>query len=157
MAKKTSGTKQTVSKAAEQPAAKPAPAEPKAAMTTTKPSAAAAKPADAKPAAVAEAQEQTSARPADAKATPAAKAQEQTSAKTGGAQPAAPAKSEGGQAQRAQTNGAAARPPVDPRGNKSVTHDQIAQRAFEIYRARGSGHGDPMNDWLQAERELRGR
>jgi len=30
----------------------------------------------------------------------------------------------------------------------------IAQRAHEIYEARGGQHGDAMNDWLQAEREL---
>ena len=34
------------------------------------------------------------------------------------------------------------------------TQDQIAARAYEIYRERGATPGDPMQDWLQAEREL---
>jgi len=34
------------------------------------------------------------------------------------------------------------------------TQDQIAARAFEIYLERGATPGDPMQDWLQAEREL---
>jgi hypothetical protein len=35
-----------------------------------------------------------------------------------------------------------------------MSHDDIARRAFEIYLARGSGDGDPLGDWVQAEREL---
>jgi outer membrane protein TolC len=35
------------------------------------------------------------------------------------------------------------------------THEAIAQRAFELYQARGEGGGDPMADWLRAETELR--
>jgi len=34
------------------------------------------------------------------------------------------------------------------------THDQIAQRAYEIYIERGATPGDPMLDWLRAEMEL---
>lgn len=36
------------------------------------------------------------------------------------------------------------------------THDQVAARAYEIYQERGYTAGDPMQDWLQAERELSG-
>lgn len=32
--------------------------------------------------------------------------------------------------------------------------DQIRQRAFEIYLRRNGGPGDPVADWIQAEREL---
>lgn len=42
-------------------------------------------------------------------------------------------------------------------GNQSVNlpdHD-IARRAFELYCARGCQHGHDIDDWLQAERELR--
>jgi Protein of unknown function (DUF2934) len=35
-----------------------------------------------------------------------------------------------------------------------VTHEQIAQRAYEIYLERGATPGDPMQDWLRAEMEL---
>ena len=34
------------------------------------------------------------------------------------------------------------------------SHDHIAARAYQIYVERGYTPGDPMQDWLQAEREL---
>jgi len=34
------------------------------------------------------------------------------------------------------------------------THEQVAQRAYEIYLERGATPGDPMQDWLRAEAEL---
>jgi len=34
------------------------------------------------------------------------------------------------------------------------TQGQIAARAYEIYLERGTTPGDPMQDWLRAEREL---
>ena len=36
-----------------------------------------------------------------------------------------------------------------------VTDSNIARRAFEIYCQRGCQHGHDLDDWLQAERELR--
>lgn len=36
------------------------------------------------------------------------------------------------------------------------TYDEIALRAYHIYLERGATPGDPMQDWLQAERELTG-
>lgn len=33
--------------------------------------------------------------------------------------------------------------------------ETIRERAFEIYAARGSAAGHELDDWLQAERELR--
>ncbi len=33
---------------------------------------------------------------------------------------------------------------------------EIAQRAYEIFLARGDAPGDEVSDWLQAEAELRG-
>ena len=35
-----------------------------------------------------------------------------------------------------------------------VDHAQIAQRAYELFIARGHQHGHDMEDWLTAEREL---
>lgn len=35
------------------------------------------------------------------------------------------------------------------------THEQIARRAYEIFLARGGGHGQHEQDWAQAERELK--
>lgn len=37
------------------------------------------------------------------------------------------------------------------------TSEEIRWRAYEIYLARGRTPGDPIADWLQAERELRER
>lgn len=31
---------------------------------------------------------------------------------------------------------------------------EVALRAYEIFRSRQGHHGDPLQDWLQAEREL---
>lgn len=37
------------------------------------------------------------------------------------------------------------------------TREEIEQRAYEIYLARGVEHGHDLEDWVQAERELRER
>src|SRR5215469_11898689 len=34
------------------------------------------------------------------------------------------------------------------------THEEIAVRAYQIYVVRGEAHGQDVDDWLQAEREL---
>lgn len=34
------------------------------------------------------------------------------------------------------------------------TDEEIAVRAYHIYLERGGDEGDPLDDWLQAEREL---
>ncbi len=57
------------------------------------------------------------------------------------------------------------RAPLYPRGpgksapdeapRASPTYEEIAQRAYEIYLARGGGPGREDEDWQQAERELR--
>jgi hypothetical protein len=42
-----------------------------------------------------------------------------------------------------------------PRTSKTgPSLEQIQLRAYEIYLQRGCAPGDPMEDWLQAEREL---
>jgi hypothetical protein len=38
----------------------------------------------------------------------------------------------------------------------AATDEAIAQRAYELYQARGGTHGADVDDWLQAERELGG-
>ena len=35
--------------------------------------------------------------------------------------------------------------------------DEIRRRAYERYQQRGGNHGQHFDDWLEAERELRGR
>lgn len=45
--------------------------------------------------------------------------------------------------------------PMKEEGSKNApTVEEIRQRAFEIYTARGGTHGYDLDDWLQAEREL---
>jgi hypothetical protein len=36
----------------------------------------------------------------------------------------------------------------------SVSPEAVSRRAYEIYEARGSRDGSPLDDWLRAEREL---
>lgn len=38
---------------------------------------------------------------------------------------------------------------------RSVSQEDIARRAFEIYASRGYAAGDPVADWYEAERQLR--
>jgi Protein of unknown function (DUF2934) len=45
--------------------------------------------------------------------------------------------------------------PVTVSQSADVTHVGIARRAHELYLSRGSGHGHDLDDWLQAEGELR--
>jgi hypothetical protein len=51
-----------------------------------------------------------------------------------------------------------AAPPAAKKSKKTTayqpTNEEIALRAYHIYLERGSAPGDPMQDWLQAEREL---
>ena len=37
----------------------------------------------------------------------------------------------------------------------TVTNNDLARRAYDLYLARGREDGHDMDDWLQAERELR--
>jgi hypothetical protein len=34
------------------------------------------------------------------------------------------------------------------------SHDEIAEKAFQIYLERNGAPGDPMQDWIRAEQEL---
>jgi hypothetical protein len=40
-------------------------------------------------------------------------------------------------------------------GRTEPTRREISDRAYFIYLARGGVNGDPVSDWIQAERELR--
>jgi Protein of unknown function (DUF2934) len=37
------------------------------------------------------------------------------------------------------------------------THEDVARLAFELFLARGTGHGSAVQDWLEAERQLTAR
>lgn len=47
--------------------------------------------------------------------------------------------------------------PVAEIPRREVTDEEIRKRAYEIYLARGATLGFELDDWLQAERELRSR
>ena len=38
----------------------------------------------------------------------------------------------------------------------AALEDKIRRRAYELYEARGHGHGHAIDDWLQAEAEILG-
>ena len=48
-----------------------------------------------------------------------------------------------------------ARPPVAP-ARREPTAEEIRQRAYDIYIRRGGAPGRAVDDWIAAERELRG-
>lgn len=66
------------------------------------------------------------------------------------------AKSRKKAAEMTATNVATLPQPVRDRTAADADRDRIAARAYELYLARGGTHGLDMEDWLLAERELRG-
>jgi hypothetical protein len=55
-----------------------------------------------------------------------------------------------------KTFGSATAPKRSRAATKNITHEAIAHRAYEHFLARGMQHGRDMEDWLTAEKELRG-
>ena len=51
---------------------------------------------------------------------------------------------------------AADRAPTPIAQPESASTGNLARRAYDLYLARGCEHGHDVDDWLQAERELRG-
>lgn len=58
-------------------------------------------------------------------------------------------------------NGAAADPSLENHHSvpqeRSVSHDDVARLAHSYWQQRGGHHGNHVDDWFRAERELRGR
>jgi len=52
---------------------------------------------------------------------------------------------------------AVAQEPAKETPRREATDEEIRQRAYEIYLARGAAPGFELDDWLQAERELRSK
>ena len=50
---------------------------------------------------------------------------------------------------------AASRAPKALAQQTSVTNNDVARRAYDLYLARGREDGHDVDDWMQAERELR--
>lgn len=47
--------------------------------------------------------------------------------------------------------------PSRPHSNREFNKDEISFRAYQIYVSRNREPGHALDDWLQAERELRNR
>jgi hypothetical protein len=60
-------------------------------------------------------------------------------------------------AQPAAAQLAAMTPATAPMSKSAPTHDEVAQRSYELYLARGSIDGHAEDDWARAEAELRRR
>ncbi len=45
-------------------------------------------------------------------------------------------------------------PDVENQPSGTITQEEIAQRAYALYEARGREDGHDLDDWLEAEREL---
>ncbi len=56
----------------------------------------------------------------------------------------------------ANANAQVANTPAAP-ASRAPSSDAVAARAYEIWRQSGGAHGHDQADWVQAERELRGR
>lgn len=46
-------------------------------------------------------------------------------------------------------------PPVPSTGDPAITQQDVATRAYDRYVTRGREDGHDLDDWLEAERELR--
>jgi hypothetical protein len=44
----------------------------------------------------------------------------------------------------------------EPSTKRDPIHEAVAGRAYEIFLERGGQHGNDLDDWLQAEREMLG-
>jgi hypothetical protein len=47
------------------------------------------------------------------------------------------------------------KPKLSARNSSGPTEDEIRKRAYELYRERGDSSGNALDDWLQAEAELK--
>jgi hypothetical protein len=45
-------------------------------------------------------------------------------------------------------------PSVASENHRAITEDDVAQRAYELFLARGRVDGHDVEDWLEAERQL---
>ena len=45
-------------------------------------------------------------------------------------------------------------PDIENQPSRTITHEEIAKRAYALYEARGRENGHDLDDWLEAEREL---
>lgn len=49
------------------------------------------------------------------------------------------------------------RPSAEQMSERKLSREEVERRAYELWLARGAPHGSDQADWLQAERELKGK
>jgi hypothetical protein len=59
-------------------------------------------------------------------------------------------------ARRKGTGSGVAPGPTEAFQGPAPSHEEIAQRAYALFLARGGLHGDDWGDWFRAEADLRG-
>jgi hypothetical protein len=47
-------------------------------------------------------------------------------------------------------------PKGKPKVDEKASHEMIEKKAYEIYEHRGGEHGKDLDDWLEAERIVKG-
>jgi hypothetical protein len=52
------------------------------------------------------------------------------------------------------TDGVVSRPVSIPESQTPVNTEQIAERAYELFLARGGSDGHDFDDWIEAERQI---
>jgi hypothetical protein len=57
--------------------------------------------------------------------------------------------------QEGPTKMAVARPPAPGNGEWTPPSDEVARRAYELFLQRGGSSGRDVEDWLEAERQVR--
>jgi hypothetical protein len=57
-------------------------------------------------------------------------------------------------AERNEWDGDQQQPPPGVNDHNAPADEEIAQRAYELYVARGGEHGYHLEDWLEARRQL---
>lgn len=76
-----------------------------------------------------------------------------TTTKTSSSSTSAPAATPAVSPARSEVKGSGSS--IKAPASRTFTHDQIAQRAYQIYASRGYTQGNPNDDWAEAERQLR--
>jgi hypothetical protein len=71
--------------------------------------------------------------------------------------PRAPKNPEGTPTVRAKRSRRATDNQAAPIASILVTEQEISKLAYRIYESRGGNGGSPLDDWLEAERQLSGR
>jgi len=54
-----------------------------------------------------------------------------------------------------RTTASIGEPPAQTQEVRTISREEIERRAYDLYQQRGGGDGSDIEDWLQAERDLK--